>query len=351
MKSIKTNSYAIVIALTSLTVLGLVPNGAVNAATKYSVTDLGAFNPSGINKAGLVVGTADLDSNHPHAVLYRDGKLQDLGVLPNQDASYATGINDSGQVVGYSGPTSQPPFRQTHAFLYSNGKLQDLGALLGKYDSYAYAINNAGLVVGTTCCSSGSGAFLYSNGDVQNLGALPGGSVSAAYAINSQGQAAGYSSSSTQPDQAVLFSNGEVQDLGISSTLGYRYSMARGINKKGQVVGLMFDENEGLGSYHAFLYSKGKPQDLNTAKFPTGAAYGINNAGLVVGQATTVSGKTVAILYSNGELLDLNTLISPIPGLVLDGAWGINNVGEIVSSGKYENSSAEHAFLLKPVPE
>ena len=253
--------------------------------------------------------------------------------------------------MGYSGPTSQPPFRQTHAFLYSNGKLQDLGALLGNYNSYAYAINNAGQVVGGTCCSGDGGAFLYSNGNVQNLGALPGAKISEAYAINSKGQAAGNSNnSSTLAGQAVLFSNGEVQDLGIASTLGYRYSFARGINRKGQIVGLMFNQNAS-GNYHAFLYSKGKPQDLSTANFPTGAAYGINNVGLVVGQATTVSGKTVAILYSNGELLDLNTLISPTPGLVLDGAWGINNVGEIVSSGRYENSSAEHAFLLKPVPE
>ncbi|MEH1820040.1 MAG: hypothetical protein V7L31_13335 [Nostoc sp.] len=337
-------------ALTTLTVMGQVTNGAVNAATKYSVTDLGVFNPSGINNAGFVVGTGNVDGNHPHAVLYSHGQLRDIGILPNEDASYATGINDLGQVVGYSEPLSQPPFRKTHAFIYSRGQLKDLGTFLGNYDSYAYAIDNAGQIVGTTCCSSGSGAFLFSNGYVRNLGFLPGGSVSAAYAIKTQGQAAGYSSSSTQPDQAVLFDNGKVQDLGISSTLGYRYSMARGINRKGQIVGLMFNQNES-GNYHPFLYSKGKVQDLSTTKYPTGAAYGINNAGLVVGSAETVSGKSVAILYEHGQLFDLNTLISPIPGLVLEEARGINDVGKIVSSGRYGNGSATHAFLLTPVPK
>lgn len=348
MKFQKINGRNLVMALTTLTVMCQVTNGAVNAATKYSVTDLGAFNPSGINNAGFVVGTGKVDGNHPHAVLYSHGQLRDIGILPNEDASYATGINDLGQVVGYSEPLSQPPFRKTHAFLYNRGQLQDLGTFLGNYDSYAYAIDNAGQIVGTTCCSSGSGAFLFSNGNVRNLGFLPGGSVSAAHAINREGQAAGYSSSSTQPDQAVLFDNGKVQDLGISSTLGYRYSMARGINRKGQIVGLMFNQNESE-NYHAFLYSKGKLQDLSTTNFPTGAAYGINNAGLVVGSAQTVSGKTVAVLYDDGQLLDLNTLISPIPGLVLDGAWGINNMGKIISSGRYGNSSAEHALLLTPV--
>ena len=91
--------------------------------------------------------------------------MQDLGTLPGGMNSAANAINNSGQVVGYSGNSSSPE----HAFLYSVGTMQDLGTLSGGSTSCANAINNIGnigQVVGWSQSSSGTQhAFLYSRND------------------------------------------------------------------------------------------------------------------------------------------------------------------------------------------
>ena len=65
------------------------------------------------------------------AFLYSGGVMQDLNSLIDPSSGWvlgqATGINDSGQVVGYSYNANG----QDHAFLYSGGVMQDLGTLGG----------------------------------------------------------------------------------------------------------------------------------------------------------------------------------------------------------------------------
>jgi len=81
-------------------------------------------------------------------------KVQELGTLGGD--SYASAINDSGQVVGYSHPANGAP----HAFLYKDDKMTDLGTL-GGTSSYAYDINNSGQVVGWSHNSSDAIVPLY----------------------------------------------------------------------------------------------------------------------------------------------------------------------------------------------
>jgi probable HAF family extracellular repeat protein len=67
--------------------------------------------------------------------------ITDLGTLGGS-SSYAYGINNRGEVVGYIfAPGS------THAFLYSARTMTDLGTLNG-YATYAQSINDAGQIVG-----------------------------------------------------------------------------------------------------------------------------------------------------------------------------------------------------------
>jgi probable HAF family extracellular repeat protein len=103
---------------------------------------LGNPEPSAINNRGQVVGSGFLsktgvatDAFAEHAFLYSDGRVQDLGALgtnPNS-ASYATGLNEHGQIVGYSEIVPNNGVEQSvyHAFLYSDGQMRDLGTLGG----------------------------------------------------------------------------------------------------------------------------------------------------------------------------------------------------------------------------
>ena len=81
-----------------------------------------------------------------------------LGALPGSLGSVATGINNAGQVTGYSTSIPNPDCCEAlpHATVTSGGTIADLsklpggpiGNLPGPY--YATAMNNAGQVIGST---------------------------------------------------------------------------------------------------------------------------------------------------------------------------------------------------------
>ena len=145
----------------------------------------------GINDSGQVVGYSNTAGGDYHAFLYDSTAMTDLGTLGGT-YSYAYGINDSGQVVGYSGTIGHA----SRAFLYNGTAMTDLGTL-GGTSSYAYSINNSGQVVGQSYTSGGDRrGFLYDGTvgmlDLNDLIPPDSGCVlSDAYAINSSGQIAG----------------------------------------------------------------------------------------------------------------------------------------------------------------
>jgi probable HAF family extracellular repeat protein len=87
--------------------------------------------------------------------------------------------------------------------------------------------------------------------------------------------------------------------------------------------------------------------DLGTLGGSLGSANGINDEGDIVGMATLAGGQEHAFLYSNGAMRDLNDLIEPHPGWVLEEAHAINNRGQIVGEGTFGGQT--RAFLLTPL--
>lgn len=197
--------------------------------------------------------------------------------------------------------------------------------------------------------------FYYS---VTNLGTL-GGDWSYAFSINEAGQVIGFSSTSNGTERAFRWDNGTIIALGTNpvwnngmmadlSTLGGNKSIANGINKAGQVVGYFYTSTNSVsGFYHAFLADNGIMTDLGTLGGNYSKAYGINDGGMVFGESLTSSGACHAFLWNNGTMSDLNNLLSPNSGWVLNQALGINNKGQIVGGGTFHGQS--RAFLLTPI--
>jgi probable HAF family extracellular repeat protein len=115
------------------------------------------------------------------------------------------------------------------------------------------------------------------------------------------------------------------------------------MNDKGQVVGyaaLIGDE-----TFDAFLWANDLMLDLGRLPGDFFAvANGINQDGEVVG--TSVGFLPRAFIWKDGQMIDLNTLISHTSDWALVFAQGINDRGQIVGGGVH-NSEA-HAFLLTP---
>ena len=353
---------SLLLSLLVVTVAVLMASGMVLAqqttstVPSYTVKDLGtlpgrtesvAFD---INDTGQVVGysgTITSSQEDAHAFLYSGGQMQDLGTLDSTyNYSVARGINASGQVVG-SSKISSGEYR---AFLYSGGQMKDLGTLRF-LNSGASAINDSGQVVGTAGgLTSGhtslTRAFLYSGDQMQDLGTLPGHTDSGASDINDTGQIVGYSGNSTFPrnNHAFLYSGGQMQDLG--TLPGHTDSGALAINNTGQIVG--GSGNSGLlTDNHAFLYSGGQMQDLGTLPGGIGSvAYSVNDSGQVVGVSLTSNETKRAFLYSDAQMYDLNNLIPANSGWTLLEAQGINTSGQIVGTGVINGQT--RAFLATP---
>jgi probable HAF family extracellular repeat protein len=93
-------------------------------------------------------------------------------------------------------------------------------------------------------------------------------------------------------------------------------------------------------------------KDLGTLGGTSSYGFGVNDAGQVVGSLyNSLTGGGHAVLYSGGQMLDLNSLIAPGSGFTLTAASGISDTGYITGVAVTSQDLFEHAFLLTPVPE
>ncbi len=309
----------------------------------YQLTDLGVFvgtnsYAQGINNQSQVVGYWETLAG-AHAFLYQAGTVTDLGLLGGVATnSYALSINNQGQVVGFAEATNG-----SSAFLYRDGNITNLGTWYGS-GSYAFGISGDGHIIGYVDTPNGARASLYFNNNVVWLGTL-GGTNSMAFAINDALQVVGSSlTTNNAATHAFLWQNGSMIDLNQLMPLngGWQLTEARGINASGQIVGWGQINNQ----EHAFFYKSGSIADLGLLSGGSNSfAFGLNNSNSVVGTASSVSG-THAFLWQGGFINDLNDLINPSSGWELREAWGINDSGQIVGWGVVEGR--DHAFLLTP---
>jgi probable HAF family extracellular repeat protein len=219
---------------------------------------------SGVNNRGEIVGQSETStSNDPcspfflqvEAVIWQNGQIQELPPLSGDSDGDAGGINDRGEVVGFSGCAATG---MIHALLWRNGTPTDLGNLGGASGNFPSAINNQSQVIGESDLSGSMlhHAFLWQNGVMEDLGSLPGLPTSSAIGINNQGQIVGFSQDAASDDSssvAVLWQNGVITDLNslIPADSPWFLMEALGINDRGEIAGFM--SNTSTGEIHGFL--------------------------------------------------------------------------------------------------
>jgi probable HAF family extracellular repeat protein len=262
-----------------------------------------------INDNGTVVGSAyDAVIHEPgDAFRWTPGTsgwtATDLGVLPNDLASEATGMNDGESIVGHSNKRSA--LDHENAFLYTSAN--GLTPLVAGTSFVPQDINEHGMAAGNGWSSAG-----LLNTKTNSLASLPASDashISFAYALNDNGQVAGAISSTSGNAQVVA-----------------RYSAATGWQSLG-----------GLGG--------GSTQNIG---------WGINNVGTVVGTGwartgTQVPQRGVIYLDSIGSLKYVDDLQETGSEWSVYAAYDINDAGQIVGRARNTTTSQSAAVRLSPV--
>ena len=221
----------------------------------------------GINDQGDVLGAGTLGTGTYHSILYRGGKVIDIGIPGEPEVSGALAINNLGQVTGGMNGT---PFvwengvitpvkgagaavaindstdlagvsivGNAHASLWANGVYSDLHPSWA-WQSRAASINNLGEVVGETWANAGGQhGVLWRNGKAIQLPNF-GGGQSRAYDVNDLSQVVGWGSTGIGSLEAFLWQDGTLHALTDLMPFGHGYDLGWGqnINNASQVVAL-----------------------------------------------------------------------------------------------------------------
>ena len=247
--------------------------------------------------------------------------------------SFALGINDLGQVVGFD----------QVGFVYSGG--------LNSGNPYSHlaptysptAINNLGQVVGFYVSGGVEHGFLESGGVYTTLPDNPAALFDTISGINDSGQIVGNYFDGTSNHGFLYNYNGGGYTILPNYSLAANDLAVSGINDTGQIVGTYSDSS---GSEHIFLYSGGANGVYTTLPDNPLATNGFNVTGIndtdqIVGIYSDGSGEH-GFLYSGGVYTTLNDNLATGGTAV----FGINNAGQIV--GSYFDSLGQHAFIATP---
>jgi probable HAF family extracellular repeat protein len=339
---------------------------------KTALPSLGGFNdfPVSINDTGLIAGGSSIKVIDPatggpeaRAVLWKDGKILDLGTLPGGNESSAWMVNDQGLVAGPSSNGTPDPYgcqilfcwaTQTRGFVWRNGVMKDMGTLGGP-DTVPVFMDNRGQIAGQSYTSSTPNPatgqptmdpFLWQDGHMRDLGSL-GGTLAIPNDMNDFGEVVGQGNlSGDQSHHPFLWDGRTLLDLG---TLGGPNGVANWINDAGDVVGLadLKPLPDGSVRHYGFLWKHGAMIDLE----PIGtrvcsSGNSVNNRDQVVGAEGKCHGGLDAMLWDHGTGYTLNSLVAPTD-LHLYEADYINDRGEILAIGALPNGN-QRVALLEP---
>jgi len=283
--------------------------------------------------------------------------MTDLKPLPGMDNSQALCINNAGQIVGFCGMDYLFFPNKTHPLLYSNGKIKDLGLLPGFAQGSASWINNQGVIGGKMdrAGADGKGAsgkpfilykmpksarskliahttFLWRNGTMTAIPMLKPYTGSLIFSLNDRGQAAGQVETGEYEHRPAIVTGSQVTLLPLPK--GFKVGQAAGINNHGVVTfnTATFPE----GKSRAYVIENGKTTYLGTTGGKETHGYGINDKGEVVGTADTLQKTKAGMVITHGFIWDKKNGMRDIGSLggVACEAMAINNMSQIVGQSQ-----------------
>jgi hypothetical protein len=249
-------------------------------------------NAVSINDKGDIAGTSFVPGPQEGFIIPGNGSAPYQLVAPDSQLTYVSGINNSGIAVGYFlNGNLEDGYSLIQSFTYRNGIFVPIEGIAPL--TFASGINNSGDVTGFFSVLGGTGTgFLVKNGN-QTIFSVPG------YSMD------------TYPS---------------------------GVNDSDQVVGYFNAGTQGFlrnadGSFQTFDF----------------AAYGINNAGIIVGaEAGTMDNQIGAVRVDGADYTYV------YPGAQNTYLEGINNSDEVVGFF-INNQNAESIFegqlVVVPTPE
>ena len=315
-------------------------------ATRLPGSGLFSTEVADMNNARQIVGSTWLPDGARHAFLYENGSMRDLGVIASGRDSGALGINNAGQIVGWSqtGELDDTGRQISRAYLYDHGVATRLEGMTQASD-----INDVGIVVGRNYSS----AAVYNLNTQQVQWRGPRAALSSATHVNNAGQVIG-----SYDDFLGDDGHGFLHDLGSNTTTrlqppGYSLGYAGGINEAGAIVGAV---SNGPFSSTAFYYYNGEYTLYNSPFGLRSSASDINNLGQIAGSLEISRDSEFSIwhafFYDKGMLVDLNDVLD-LPGdEYLRDVIALNDNGDLVVSSSLWNTYLLTATTTAaPVPE
>jgi probable HAF family extracellular repeat protein len=354
------------LCLLSLVIVGgsvsAVPFAVVDATPGWTQMGLNPGGALGVNNSGQAVGAGYNPSNAVSDFYWNGSTVTDLGKGPFSNQARAYGINDANTIVGW-GLTPGRGWYQT-----SGGTMTQLPVLASGTASQALTINNAGEIGGYSNGPGVAHAVVWNNSTgsyaaydliaASSPGTWFASGNSKVWDLNDSGKAVGgsnYSPDINPPHDHAFYSSYSVSGGVLTATMTDLHaifgladpqsSQAYGINDHNQIVGAY---GTGVTPNKPFLYTIGGSKvDLPYLGTGTYAiAQGINNSGWEVGYSFIDTSATTAhaFLYRNGTMTDLNDMVDPASGWVLNYAWAVSNAGYIAGRGTYNGTT--HGFVL-----
>lgn len=324
--------------------------------------------PLGVNSSGSVVGYYTNSSGAFEGFLYSGGNYTALSYPGATGYTQATGINDSGTVVGiyqingdntlhsytYSAGVYSPynDYNGMSTSLYGindagdkvgsvggNGVVEgyiDIGGQFtvfyasGSDATYAYGINSSLEVVGEFVDSSNNyhGFSRTSSGTITQID-YPGALETVCYGINNSGEITGTYINSSNLPYGFTYANGKFATTDFAGT--------RGVNNNGAYDGFYWGV-DGVAQAYLAVPQAFKLTGTKVPKSQQGALHGVNNAEVAVGHYVDSTGT------EHGMMATLTTLKNiDDPKGVTTVCFGINSSKVIV--GDYSDASGNpHGF-------